>query len=324
MLTSGESKFGHAVSSAHEIKSSEELEDRDFEDVEIEKEGDSFEDIEIAKKEGEDDRNFDEVLEDIFEKEEVDAKKKEDPPANDFNKQPPPPGAPRKTATAPRKTGNSDPVDGLTEGLKNAFPMDRIARGGAAAKDFFSWGFGKVTEEARKVEKAVAESEFGRTIKTEVEKAKEKTEELSQAVRESEAVRRSREVSLNTLQRVELGVREVSEKVTHVFDDVGSAIDPALEEARRTSSEMADHVKPALNTAKEQTKHGLQTAASTAMKAAIWLQSLGSGGFDSDEEQNQSPTRGDSLGKKEEESGAPAQAGMQDEFPAQSSDQAGS
>lgn len=162
--------------------------------------------------------------------------------------------------TRPEPSRESQASDDIfTEGLKNAFPMDKIAKGGAAAKDFFSWGFGKVTEEARKVEKAVAESDFGKTIKTEVDK-----------VKENEAVK-------NTMNKVQHGVTEVTGRMSQV-------IDPALENAKSKTAEVADHMKPHIEVAKEQTKTGFQALASTAVKTAIWFQSMGATGFDSDDE----------------------------------------
>eukprot|EP00397_Hematodinium_sp_SG-2012_P002643 GEMP01002651.1.p1 GENE.GEMP01002651.1~~GEMP01002651.1.p1 ORF type:complete len:366 (-),score=104.87 GEMP01002651.1:3653-4678(-) len=161
----------------------------------------------------------------------------------------------------------------FSQGLKSAFPMDKIAKGGEAAKGFFAWGFGKVKEEAQKVEKAVAESDFGKSVISEVER-----------VKDSEAVRISRHVTTSTLEKVQYGVQEVSEIVSNV-------IDPALEGAMNKTSEVADQMKPHLEVAKEQTKTGIQRLGSVALKTAIWFQSMGSTGFDSDDEDGSPATQ---------------------------------
>lgn len=156
-------------------------------------------------------------------------------------------------------------VEEVAEEVRNMIPTEKIKKGGTAAVSFLSWGYSKFKEEAGKLEKTVANSELGKSIK------------------ESEAAKQAAIYSSIAGENIKSGAGKLKHNAEALKRDL---IDPNLGDAKKTTADVAESMKPHLKTAKDQTTKGIHNIGSAAVKTAIWFQSMGASGFESDDNED--------------------------------------
>lgn len=156
-------------------------------------------------------------------------------------------------------------LDDVAEEVKNVIPTDKIKKGGVAAVSFLSWGYSKVKAEAVKLEKTVANSELGKSIK------------------ESEAAKQAAMYSSIAGENIKSGAGKLKHNAEALKRDL---IDPNLGDATKKTADVAESMKPHLKIAKDQTTKGIHNIGSAAVKTAIWFQSMGASGFESDDNED--------------------------------------
>jgi len=153
---------------------------------------------------------------------------------------------------------------GMQNFMQGAFPMDKMQNGLGAAKGWAAWGLGKVVEGASKVGDKVAEVDWAH----EGTKLAQKTDQAVQKVTETATSK----------------ARTIGQDLQPGLEKTAAALQPGIEKTAQKAGELAEHMKPKLAEAGENAKKGLFAAASHAAATAIWFQSLGSAGVESDGE----------------------------------------
>jgi len=174
------------------------------------------------------------------------------------------PAAACPSASAADVDATREQPAGMQNFMQGAFPMDKMQNGLGAAKGFMAWGFGKVAEGASKVSEKVAEVDFAQ----EATKLAQKTDQAVQKVTETATSK----------------ARTIGQDLQPGLEKTAAALQPGIEKTAQKAGELAEHMKPKLAEAGENAKKGLFAAASHAAATAIWFQSLGSAGVESDGE----------------------------------------
>jgi len=191
------------------------------------------------------------------------------------------PSSGAKAPTARRASnahGTQENLGGMQKMLQESFPMDKMQDSMQAslgtAQGFMSWGFSKVVEGATKVSDTVAEVDFAQ----EAQKFVQRTDEAMQVG--AEEVSKLTEAATN--QARVLG-QDLETRAATLRPGLEKTAQTA-ELANKKASEFAEQMQPKLLDAHEKARKGLFKAASTAAATAIWFQSLGSAGRESDDE----------------------------------------
>jgi len=163
--------------------------------------------------------------------------------------------------------------------LGEAVPMDKLHHGVNVARNFWSWGFSKVVENANNLREEIANSEaIAETRRLVTETSQNLVETANEAAKVAEE--KLVEATANLQQLHE-------EKLQPAVQAAAASAREGVASARAEVATFAEEAKPMVSEVQEKTRFGIMSAMATAAQSAIWFQSLGSTMSDSEGEEDE-------------------------------------
>ena len=139
--------------------------------------------------------------------------------------------------------------DGPTSSIDNILPAGKIANGAKAAASLWSWGFGKVKEQAALASESFQETEIGK-----------KTVAAHAAAKESASRRLSEFQETETGRRLSVGASVVKQKAGEGWEATKDGVATAYEKTKPVAVDFGAAVKEGTRTAGQAIKEGAETA----------------------------------------------------------------